>query len=107
MQHMTFMVSSITLRNVLELSHTYSSKGWLDSQRKNKDFRKLIAHHFNKDGDLLWTPVISLQDNLSAAEMKLYTEKDYAAVLDVGVPKFFKTAGFEPTNMEWWMRFFM
>ena len=86
-------------------THTYSSKGWLDSEEKNKDFRKLIAHHFNKDGDLLWTPVISLQDHISAAEMKLYTEKDYAAVLDVVLPKFFKTAGFEPTNMEWWMDF--
>lgn len=82
---------------------TYSSQGWIDNEDKEKRFRDIIKQHFCQDGDIIWTPVISLKDYMSATEVHLFNEKDYAAVMDKVLPKFFRSAGLEPSNMEWWM----
>ncbi|MEG1065919.1 MAG: relaxase MobL [Erysipelotrichaceae bacterium] len=82
---------------------TFSSIGWIDNKAKNDYLKKQIAESFNKDGNLLWIPVISLRDYMTSTEMKLYTEEDYAAIINKVLPKFFKSAGFDNDNMLWWM----
>lgn len=82
---------------------TYSSIGWIKNKEEREAFKDLICEYFREDGDLIWTPVISLKDYMTSTEMKLYNEKDYAAVIDKILPKFFKDAGFENDNMCWWM----
>lgn len=84
---------------------TYTSQGWIETKEDNDDFRDLIAYSFHEDGDLIWTPIISLKDYMTAAEMKMFNEKDFAAVFDKILPKFFKAAGFKNDNMEWWMNY--
>ncbi|MFV0380752.1 MAG: hypothetical protein ACK5KR_00735 [Breznakia sp.] len=84
-------------------THTYSSIGWITSKEKIFEFKNLIAENFNKDGDLLWVPVISLKDYMTATEMKMYNQNDYAAVIEKILPKFFKAVGFNNENMGWWM----
>lgn len=82
---------------------TYTSKGWIENEKDGRAFRETIEKYFCEDGDILWTPVISLKDYMTAADVKLFNESDYAAVLDKILPKFFKATGFRNENMEWWM----
>ena len=82
---------------------TYSSIGWIENEEKINRFKDLICEYFCENGDLIWTPIISLKDYMTAAEMKMYNEKDYAAVIDKILPRFFKEAGFENDNVCWWM----
>lgn len=82
---------------------TFSSNGWLDNSQKHNQFKCELSKYFNKDGDILWTPVISLSDFMKSTEMKLYNEEDYAAVFSKILPTWFKQAGFKKDNMIWWM----
>lgn len=82
---------------------TFSSLGWLDSKERNDVFKEEIANAFNKDGDVIWTPVISLHDFMTSYDMKLLNEEDYAAVFNKVLPKWFAKAGFENDNMHYWM----
>lgn len=82
---------------------TFSSLGWLDSKERNDVFKEEIASAFNKDGDVIWTPVISLQDFMTSYDMKLLNEEDYAAVFNKVLPAWFAKAGFENDNMHYWM----
>ncbi len=82
---------------------TFSSNGWLDSFEKHNQFKNELSKHFSKDGDVLWTPVISLADFMTSTEMKLYNEEDYATIFSKILPSWFKQAGFKNDNMMWWM----
>lgn len=84
-------------------TQTYSSIGWIKDAKSNKEIRKEIASHFDKDGDFIWVPVISLRDYLTSTEMKLFNEKDYAAIFDKILPSWFDKVGFENSNMIWWI----
>ena len=84
-------------------TQTYSSIGWIDSKEKNDVFKNEISRNFNKDGDLLWVPVISLRDYMTSTDLKLFNEKDYAAVFDKILPSWFSRSGFNKDNMVWWM----
>lgn len=84
-------------------TQTYSSSGWIDSKEKNDVFKDEIRRNFNEDGDLLWVPVISLRDYMTSTDLKLFNEKDYAAVFDKILPNWFSKAGFDKDNMIWWM----
>lgn len=82
---------------------TYSSIGWIDNPQKDMKLRNDISNSFNKDGDIVWVPVISLKDFMTSAEMKLFNEEDYAAVIDKVLPMWFEKSGFKNDNMMWWM----
>lgn len=82
---------------------TYSSSGWLDTTSKINQFKTEIASNFNKDGDICWAPIISLQDYLTSTQMKLFNEQDYAAILDKVLPVWFTKVGLDYDNMIYWM----
>lgn len=84
-------------------TRTYSSVGWLDNPQKEQDFRQSIKNYFNKDGDIIWVPIISLEDFITSTEMKLFNEEDYAALFEKILPNWFNKAGFENSNIIWWM----
>ncbi|MEG3039461.1 MAG: relaxase MobL [Erysipelotrichaceae bacterium] len=82
---------------------TYSSIGWIDSPLKDAELKNLISESFHKDGDLIWTPIISLEDYMTSTEMKLFNEEDYAAVIQKVLPDWFKKTGFDYDNITFWM----
>ncbi|MEG0359267.1 MAG: hypothetical protein RR598_08385 [Anaerorhabdus sp.] len=82
---------------------TYSSIGWIDTPTKDAELKNLISESFHNEGDLIWTPIISLEDYMTSTEMKLFNEEDYAAVIQKVLPDWFKKTGFDYDNITFWM----
>jgi len=83
---------------------TYTHMGWLNKQNTRK-FKDLIRSCFHTKGNLMWDTVISLEDYEVSADKKLNTADDYVAVVDKMLPAFFRYAGFDPSNMGYWMNY--
>lgn len=85
-------------------TRTFSSDGWLDNEKLNK-FKSKIAEAFSKDGDLFWDTVVSLRDYEDSFQSGMHDVNDYAAIVAKLLPEFFRSAGFDPENMLWWMNY--
>lgn len=81
---------------------TYTHLGWM---KDDKDLKSLIKQSFCKKGNLIWDTVISLENYMIAGEKQLRNADDYVAVISKILPSFFKYAGFEPSNMAYWMNY--
>lgn len=62
---------------------------------------KEMKEHFNKDGQCIWIPIVSLVDYNFAKKMHMYSDEDYSAVLNYVIPKWFRSVGLNPNNMYW------
>lgn len=83
---------------------TYTQMGWID-QKRTRQFKDLIRNSFCTKGNLIWDTVISLKDYEVSADKQLYNVDDYAAVVSKVLPDFFRYAGFDPSNMGYWMNY--
>lgn len=83
---------------------TYTQMGWLD-QKRTRQFKDLIRNSFRAERNLIWDTVISLKDYEVSADKQLYNVDDYAAVVSKVLPSFFRYAGFDPSNMGYWMNY--
>ena len=84
---------------------TFSSMGWIKDKKTENAFREEVAKYFNEDGKLAWIPVTSFKDYVSAEQYGLFKDEDYAAIMGVVLPEFFKRVGLKEENMVWWMDF--
>lgn len=84
---------------------TYTQRGWIETKKHATDFKKSIETHFNKEGDLVWTPITSYKDYMTASQYGLFREEDYAAITSAALTKFFKRVGLKEDNMIWWMNY--
>lgn len=83
---------------------TFSSDGWLE-KNKMKVFKEKIAKSFDKQGKIFWDTVVSLRDYEASFQSNLHDVNDYAAIVSKALPEFFRSAGFDPNNMIWWMNY--
>lgn len=86
-------------------TRTYTNEGWKDSPEEMKEFRNYVAKHFQNEGDIAWLPVQSFKDYATASQYGLFKDEDYAHVIEKSLESFFDKAGFERSNMIWWMNY--
>lgn len=56
---------------------------------------------FDRDGKCIWIPIVSLVDYDFAKNMHMYSDKDYSAVLNSALPRWYRSVGLDPDNMYW------
>lgn len=86
-------------------TRTYTNEGWKDSPEEMKEFRNFVAKHFMEDGNIAWLPVQSFKDYATASQYGLFKDEDYAQVIERSLESFFDKAGFDKSNMIWWMNY--
>lgn len=84
---------------------TYTHQGWLKNAKETKEFKKIVAEAFCKNGDIAWDTVVSMRSYTDSFASGMYNANDYAAIVEKLLPEFFKKAGFVPSNMIWWMNY--
>ncbi len=83
---------------------TYTQNGWL-TNKGMRDFKETIRDAFHKKGNLIWDTVVSLEGYEVSEDKNLNTVDDYVAVVNKVLPSFFRYAGFDPSNMGYWMNY--
>ena len=84
---------------------TMTNEGKIYSQEQREEWIRNSMKSFSKDGDLIWTLVVTLDnyDLLNAYELK--TQEDFASTTQKALNKTFKKIGLDPKNMIWWEDF--
>lgn len=84
---------------------TMTNEGKIYSQEQREEWIRNSMKSFSKDGDLIWTLVVALDnyDLLNAYELK--TQEDFANTAQKALNKTFKKIGLDPKNMIWWEDF--
>lgn len=83
-------------------NHTMTNFGYLDTSEKRNNFKQLGLTQLSKEGRLCWEIVISMKDIESASKYGLLKQDDYAQIVKLIMPEFFRQNGFDPLKMIWW-----
>lgn len=84
---------------------TMTNEGKLYSQEQREEWIRNSMKSFSKDGDLIWTLVVSLDNYDLLNEYELKTQEDFASTTQKALNKTFKKIGLDPKNMIWWEDF--
>lgn len=84
---------------------TMTNEGKLYSQEQREEWIRNSMKSFSKDGDLIWTLVVSLDNYDLLNEYELKTQEDFASTTQKALNKTFKKIGLDPNNMIWWEDF--
>lgn len=80
---------------------TISSIGRLDTPEKRQMMSDLMRAGFSKKGDIVWYPIVSIENYQVAKDMELFKDEDYEAVINESLPRWFKSVRLDPDNMIW------
>lgn len=84
---------------------TMTNEGKIYSQEQREEWIRNSMKSFSKDGDLIWTLVVSLDNYDLLNEYELKTQEDFASTTQKALNKTFKKIGLDPKNMIWWEDF--
>lgn len=84
---------------------TMTNEGKIYSQEQREEWIRNSMKSFSKDGDLIWTLVVSLDNYDLLNEYELKTQEDFASTTQKALNKTFKKIGLDPNNMIWWEDF--
>ena len=84
---------------------TMTNEGKIYSQEQREEWIRNSMKSFSKDGDLIWTLVVSLDNYDLLNEYELKTQEDFASTTQKALNKTFRKIGLDPKNMIWWEDF--
>ena len=84
---------------------TMTNEGRIYSEEDREEWIKNSMHSFSKEGDLIWTVVVSLDNYDLLNDYELKTQEDFAVATERALHKAFKKIKLEPSNMIWWEDF--
>ncbi|MBR0419020.1 MAG: hypothetical protein IJI66_07610 [Erysipelotrichaceae bacterium] len=81
--------------------YTISSLGKLDTPELKQQMSDIMRESFSKPGNIVWYPIISLENYQIAKDMELFKDEDYEAVINEALPRWFRSVHLNPDNILW------
>lgn len=88
----------------IDENFTMSDQGKLDTDEKMEKFKQFGLEHLT-DKSIVYEIILSLDSVDTANKSMLYSQKNYANVVDRVMPRYLKSIGFDPYNITWWQDF--
>ena len=81
--------------------YTISSMGKLDTPDLKQQMSDIMRLSFSELGNIIWYPIISIENYQVAKDMELFKDDDYETVIKDALPKWFRSVHLNPDNMLW------